>query len=243
MSTTKKCIRLLAGLALYGLCVSVVHAVAITVPGTFESTEGDSNNAYPFNIGGTPAPQPSMRYQQIYSASEFSAGGVIDEIRFRVDGSDSSFSQTGIDVRIDLAYAATTVATASAVFANNIGTGLETVLDTSNLSLSGTGGPGPNPFDIVIDVVNLFVYDPTQGDLLMDVYMRNSPSTEIFDAANSSVMSRIYTFPGDVNAASGTLDISSGLVTQFEVVPEPTSVALLGIGLASFVFARKRTAA
>lgn len=190
------------------------RAILITVPGTLENTEGGSNNGFPFNAGSFN--QTNMRYQQIYSASEFSAAGIVDEIRYRVDESGTSFSTSGIDIRIDLAYAATTVANRSTIFSENIGAGLVTVLDTPNLSLSGTQvvGVTPNPFDIVINVDNLFVYDPSMGDLLVDIYMRNAPITTTFDATNSSKTGRIFATSqtGGVNATSG-LTTAPGLVT------------------------------
>jgi hypothetical protein len=96
-------------------------------------------------------------------------------------------------VKINLSYAATTATTPSALFANNVGAGMVTVYD-GPLSLSSTGSGTPNPFDIVIDVANLFNYNPAQGDLLVDIFERNAPITTTFDAVGTSqtATNRIY---------------------------------------------------
>jgi subtilisin family serine protease len=195
-----------------------------TVPGNLEATPGNTANAWPFHIGVFG--QPSMRYQQIYSSSEFATGGIIDALRFRRNLGQPPFSST-IDVQINLGYAGTTVATASPVFAENIGAQYLTVFDgLMDISSSATGSP--NPFDIVLDVADLFHYDPAQGDLLVDIFMRNSPATAFFDASiapQQSTTTRIYSFPGDVTASSGIVGASSanpspfGLVTQFDFAP------------------------
>src|SRR5262245_50634157 len=88
---------------------------SVVVPSVHANTEGGGMNAIPF------ASTPYRRYQQIYSASEFAAGGVIDKISFRRDVNASPFAATDLNVQISLSHAATTVATASAVFADNIG--------------------------------------------------------------------------------------------------------------------------
>src|SRR5262249_30481362 len=151
-----------------------------TVPNSLANVEGNSNNSWPFNLGGSG--NPSMRYQQIYMASQFPTGGLVDKIRFRQDGEfGTAFTTAGIDVQISLGYAARTVATASATFADNIGAGYVTVFDGLLTLSSAPSSSVPRPFDIVIDVADLFDYDPGQGDLLLDIRMRNAPFTTSFD--------------------------------------------------------------
>src|SRR5947207_8545138 len=115
------------------------------VPNNLANVEGNSNTPIPFA-------QASSRVQQIYSASQFSSGGIIDAIRFRRNSTQGAFTTSGLVVQVDLAYAATTIATASGTFANNIGGGDVTVYNGPlTLSSSGSAGSGPNPFDVVID--------------------------------------------------------------------------------------------
>ena len=96
------------------------------VPAANENVDGPGGNGFPFHIGNFQI--PSMRYQQLYSRSEFASRGIVDSIKFRRDVGTPPFT-TSIDVKISLSYAATTLAGASNVFANNIGTGRVTVFD------------------------------------------------------------------------------------------------------------------
>jgi subtilisin family serine protease len=186
------------------------------VPGADTNVDGNFNNSFPFNIGGFGI--PSMRYQQIYSASLFSSPGVIDAIRFRQDPGFSGTFTASFDMKITLSYAAQTVNNASAVFADNIGNGAVTVFD-GVMTISSTVSPAnPRPFDIVLNVAPLFHYDPSQGDLLVDISMRNSPNIGVaFDAVSGVAgITRIY--QTDVNATTGQGPFSSGLVTEFDMV-------------------------
>ncbi len=191
-----------------------------TVPGAYENATTFSGNAYPFWL--SPFGVQSMRYQQIYSASEFAGGGTIDELRFRRADGTNAFTGSPIDVQIRLAYAATTVATASATFAQNIGAGLTTVYD-GPLTLTSSGSGSPNPFDIVINVADLFHYDPSLGNLLVDITVRNSPAVGQYLATTplgqQSSTTRIFSF--DATATTGNVGVFGtntapyGLITQF----------------------------
>jgi len=186
---------------------------------TLASTEANSGNGFPFHL--TPFAVPSMRYQQIYAASQFAASGVIDTLRFRRDASQPTFGPTTLDVKITLSYAATTVAAPSATFAANVGAGAVTVFD-GLMSISSTGSGAPNPFDIVLDVANLFNYNPANGDLLVDITMRNSPTTAFIDASSGIAgMSRV--FATNATATVGTTGVAYGLMTRFDFVGAPAA--------------------
>jgi extracellular elastinolytic metalloproteinase len=207
-----------------GVAGAVVGAVAQApvVPSHRALTEGNSSNNFPFNIGGNNPTAPSMRYQQIYARAEFGQAGLITALRFRRDGGALAFSTSGISVQINLGYAATSYASPSTTFANNIGAGTTTVLDTTNLTLSSSSTESPRTFDVVIPLTTPFFYDPAQGDLLLDIFMRNSPTTRSFDTSvqgQQNVTRRITAT--SVTATTGTIDSSfSGLVTRFDMADE-----------------------
>ena len=193
-------------------------STSVVVPNANATVEGDSNNGFPFNLANVGG-GASQRYQQIYSATQFASGGVINALKFRLASGASPFSTTGINVEISLGYAATTVATASATFANNDGPNMVTVYD-GLLSLSSTSTTSPSAFDIVINVAPLFNYNPALGDLLVDMSMLNSPSTAQFDAvdASNTAVARIW---GGLTSATGTVDLNTaGLVTDFSFLPQ-----------------------
>ena len=121
-------------------------------------------------------------------------------------------------LKIEIGYAATTVATVSSTFAANDGSNMMTVFNgLLSLSSSGTGTP-TNPFDIVINVLPLFNYNPSLGDLLVDIFMFNEPSTTFFDwnTSPAGATARVFSASGTngVGSASGTIGLN-GLVTEF----------------------------
>jgi hypothetical protein len=87
---------------------------------------------------------------------------------------------------------------------------------------------GPKEFDIVINLLTPFLYDPSAGDLLLDVTNFGGGDTTQFDAVSSgdTHVNRVWAL--DSLAASGTVDATSaGLVTEFKfssAVPEPSTL-------------------
>jgi autotransporter-associated beta strand protein len=209
-------------------------AGSTTVPNNLASVEGNSNTPLPFA-------QASSHVQQIYSASQFASGGIIDAIRFRRNSTQGPFTTNGLVVQVDLAYAATPISAASGTFANNIGGGDLTVYSGPlTLSSIGSSGSGPNPFDVVIDVANLFDYNPALGDLLLDIRVTgNASQSFLLDAANASQQSdvvRIYNLNvtnqgGNVGGANDGAPY--GLVTQFDFVAPASESDWYSINVAS----------
>src|SRR5436305_1883326 len=102
--------------------VSFAQSSTLVVPNSLATVEGNSGNSYPFNIG----PNNTMRYQQVYAASQFGAlppGGTnLIGIAFRVDAGFGGFSSTLPAVQINLSTTAKAPDGLSATFAINIGT-------------------------------------------------------------------------------------------------------------------------
>lgn len=226
------------GFATAGILLAIVtQAQDVIVPGNFASTEGDSNNGYPFNISAFSL--TSQRYQQVYNSSLFSslpAGGVeITGMAFRIDvGTGASFSSTLPDIQIDLSTTATSANTLSSTFASNVGANDTVVVGAGPLALSGTTGGTPNPFNIIINFTTPFIYDPSAGNLLMDVHNFGGGGTTQFDSTDVGTgIARNFTEGSGVGSptADGVIN-SSGLITEFiyQPVPEPGTLALAGLG-------------
>src|ERR1039457_3625815 len=155
-------------------------AATVTTPNGVTSTEGNSNNSFPFNLAGDSGEVPSgtQRYQQIYSSSEFSAlsagGEYITRIAFRPDATfGAAFASTLPDIRIDLSTTAAGVDALSSTFASNVGANDTIVYGGSagaalsfSSSFTGPAG-GPKSFDIIINLTTPFLYNPAAGNLLM----------------------------------------------------------------------------
>lgn len=249
MATFRKFVSIL-GICAAGQLAGLAHATVVTTPIGLSGAEGNANNSEPFNIGALGL--DSQRYQQVFAASEFSALSgpeLITQILFRPDGTTGyAFSSTLPNVQIDLSTTAKVPDGLSTVFANN-GGGNDTVVFSGALALSSAfTGPagGPKDFDIIITLMTPFLYDPTAGNLLLDIRNFGGGRTTNFDAqfgVGDSVSRLLANGVGDPTGFEDSL----GLVTQFVTaapnqVPEPSTFALVPLGLMLLGLARRRCA-
>jgi hypothetical protein len=218
---------ILVSLMLILLSLSLsVYGAHIVIPNALENVEGDSWDAWPFNITGFF--WDSMRYQQLYEASDFGSltdPELVTQIAFRPDGEiGGSFTSTLTDIQINLSTTSASAALSN-VFANNVGPD-EAVVYSGALSLSSNStGPvgGPKEFDIVITLQTPFLYDPSAGNLLLDVRNFDGGATVPFDTVGNSLGSeaapRAYSSTVDgVLDPSGNAD-TFGLITKFITTP------------------------
>ena len=228
-----------------GLLPAAAQAAAI-VPAAFAAVEGSHNNGFPYNL--SPFGQASQRYQQVYAAAEFPGLMLITGMTFRPDGSGgSAFSSTLADIQINLSTTAAAPDGLSTTFASNVGGDDTIVYARGALTLSSANlpvGPGPKNFDITILFTTPFLYNPTLGNLLMDVRNFAGGATGQFDAhaATGDSISRVFSNLTGVGATTGQAD-SLGLITRFDtqvVVPEPVTGLLIGAGLLAGAARRRR---
>jgi hypothetical protein len=205
---------LTVSVALLALASAAWAASTVTSPGVVASSEGNSDNLYPFNS----AP---MRYQQVIAASEFSGtAGWINQIRLRPDGiNGSAFSETLRNIQINLSTTTKSPSTLSKTFSQNIGNN-DTVVFSGSLVLSSafTGAAGgPMDFDIVITLQTPFYYDSTAGALLFDVRDYSGGTTTQFDAQDApDSTARVWSLDVNATTANSTDPYpSAGLVLQF----------------------------
>jgi hypothetical protein len=215
------------------LLVSAASATAdtIVVPNTVAAVEGNDSNFGPFFDN-------SVRYQQVYSASQFpslTAPLKITGISFRPDGSVSDPSLTLIfdSVQIDLSTTSATPATLSTTFGDNVGADDRTVFDSFVFMHAPVTGPAGGPKDFTVSFsITPFIYDPAAGNLLMDVRAFESSGgiSGFLDAESGSPFTAHVDAPS-LGAASGDF-FGTGLVTQFQftAVPEPSTMVLCLLG-------------
>lgn len=236
---------LIAACAVLGLLPASASAVTITVAPSLETGYGDV-----FLGAGT----LTGHFQQVYASDAFGTSGPlsITELRFRPRMANA-FSISLSNVGVSLATTPIAPGGLSGTMASNLGGGASAVYSGAlALSSLGTSGTPANDFDVVVGLQTPFVYDPANGNLLLDWQSLGTVATDggfvNFDA--------LYTEGGD--PFSGMLapnagdslgsTLAGGLVTQFEansvveggVIPEPTGFLLFACGSLLVLAPRRR---
>lgn len=205
-------------LALLAAALSFGSVPTFTVaPNSYATAEGATSATYPFS-------QASMRYQQVYASSQFSGAGSISQISFRADAGINSqntlFLPASIaNVTIKLSVTSKNPGGLSTTFANNI-TGSQTTVFSGTLVLSSSctgGSSGPYLFDTRVYLTTPFSYDPSAGNLLLDITLNPGtaaavPTLDAETVSSGPVCSRLYAAAS--TATTGTADNKS-LITQF----------------------------
>ena len=205
---------------------------------------GDGTNCFPFTCSNDPA-FPSTRYQQVYNSSLFSGQAFINQVAFFAS-EPVSIDAANYDIRLSTTSKAVN-SLDTADLDNNVGS------DETGFFSGVLGGLSDAVFAIN---GTPFAYDPSLGNLLVDVRKDDlpAPGSGFLDARNGSFgddSSRAHNF--------GTAFEQWGLVTRFQLgsqggpgpgpgpgpdpndpIPEPASVILVGLGLACAVARRGR---
>jgi hypothetical protein len=213
--------------------VAVVTGVAPVSAAPLTIGTPTGNNCFPFGCHLSGA--ASTTYQQVYAASAFVGGPLaISGLSFI----STSGAPNGGTYTLSLS---TTPAAVNgldlATFANNVG-GDNTQVFSGSLAGQFSGG-------VLSFSFAPFIYDPTVGNLLLNISVAGNPVTGLtnfFQAMNGDsggLFSRAHDF--------GIVFANSGLVTTFDVrrgdqVPEPTTGVLLILGgaVARFTARRRR---
>jgi hypothetical protein len=214
----------------------------VVIPNVSAAQEGAASSSAPFDVGSTIV--PSYAYQQVYMASAFSPDTrSITSIAFRPDTpAGGGFNETLGSITIRLSITSKTAQNLSSTFADNLGAS-STVLASGPLTISSsyTSAAGSSrAFDIVIPLSTPFLYDPSQGNLIMEVRNASGNATSQFDFEFSTQIGRAYAFDANATGAAA-VDPSRGLVTQFGVtlVPGPQTAAFM-LGLVPLARRRRQ---
>ena len=215
------------------LCSTILYLVAVAapsqglaqvgtviVPSSHESTEGGDSFA------DNPAPVQGLRVQELYLADEFSSlpdgRGVLVGLAYRPDRrviSRRVAIARGTEFRLSTTDAQPGPALSWA-FADNIGDD-ETLVYSGSWRVETDGsGPssGPKDFDYSVDFQKPFIYDSSQGNLLVDwSFGPGSSGTPSFDsdALTPGAYRRLVGFgPSTSSATEAGQDVR---IVQFEL--------------------------
>lgn len=205
-------------------------------------------------------------YQQIYSSSLFSGPTTIAAVEFFLNNFDNIDPLTGDPIVPDTIYPQNYTISFSVVQipVDGLDTDLDNNLDPNTTALFFQGfldNSVSNSFTILTNPANYFYYDPSQGNLLMDIRTDGSdPSITMFADINSAsggqFSSAFDSNPhpngcpdGSAGLTTGCANSDYGLVTDFlnpaDVnSPEPASIweGALTIALIGFEIKRRRCA-
>ncbi len=234
---------LIAACSAVAISASAFAQSTVVAPAGFATTDGSA-------IADGPIDDPGDRFQQVYSGSFFSEPVTITEIQFRAANSENAFrpnSITASDVLIQLSTtgSAANAAGIAAAYDLNVGSDVQTVFDGPiTLDRGGSNASGSQPFEYGFVLETPFVFDPSMGNLLLDVSVPTGASVtlgtgfgalESFDAVvDQPDLDGIASKTGEFGA------VSTGLVTQFTTtpVPEPT-LALAGLAAGTVMLRRR----
>jgi hypothetical protein len=208
----------------------------IVAPNDSENVEGNSASGVPFHIGNN-----SIRYQQVFDSSQFTSFGPdpwrIEGISLRIDmrpWGGSSFGATLTNIQLNLSTTSAEPDSLSPVFALNVGADDTIVFSPGALEMTAGLSPftEPQPFRAHIVFSQPFIYDPTRGNLLLDVRNFAGGDTTFFDAVDTTNDPVSSVWALSANALSGTLE-TKGLVVRFVAnpIPEPGTLALFILGV------------
>jgi hypothetical protein len=206
------------------------RGVGMVVPNDNALAEGGYNNAFPFDEMNA-----SVHYQQIYDASQFKLlgtnGGTITSIGFRYGYWYSMASIKYSSMTVTLSTTTKSVDNLSSTFSDNIGPDHLAVFSRDySIGVSSPPSDGqmrPWPFPMVIPLTHPFYYNPTNGNLLLDIKWPNarvvvccgSPDEDAVYVSGDSV-SRVFgiNYFQTYIPTNGTAD-TIGLVTMFGIAP------------------------
>ena len=249
-----KAVALLSAAAASIVLSAPSHAATLVVPTGLESVEGNSGSRNVFGFINV------ARMQQVFNAGQFVTGSsLLTGVAFRANGAafggifggpGTAFTRTTQGFRLQLSTTSASADNLNTSFGANTGANVVDVLPRADVTYSTAAGSfngSTRDFDVFFSFVNPFFYDPSAGNLLLDITSfggSNRAGTTLDGQAligdgTSSLFLQ--------NGTSGRGTTSTfGYVTQFQTanvsgaVPEPATWAMLLVGFGGIGFAMRR---
>ena len=180
--------------------------------------------------GGTGKSAPTGRAQQIFPAADFMGlpvgNRLLTAVAFRPDGNyEGPAERIGFDCLVRFSTTEKEVGRLSATYAKNWGDDLTTVLEGDLAYHTTHSGPvgGPKEFYSPVPLQTPFVYDPSGGNLLLDMLWRGSQDTgtasfDFIEDTNQNFTQHIWGSDPDSVRREYT---TGGVILEFTFGPEP----------------------
>jgi hypothetical protein len=231
---------------------AAAHADTLVIPSAYANVDAPTEVAYPFAVGQF-SNRP-YRYQQVYDATGFGSPGdviAISAVSFRIDqgtGDAAPFVVQDVDVHLSTTTKAVNGLSGGSTEAldSNVGPDAR-LLFTGMLNWDPCGSNDCvfDPFDLTITFPHPFAYDPTTGNLLLEVFNFSTPPfpNNFFDAVQNDASTSNTRDMIDV--ADGVthhfFTDPVGLVTQFTfTVPEPGAIGSVASALLALAGLKRR---
>ncbi len=167
--------RLSLAVSLVFAATSATAQFAVVIPTGTANAAGSTSNAFPW--GTSASTFPGLRHLSVYDASNFTNQNVttpilVNRLRWRPD--DTAPSQTGgtfTTATVQMSTAPVDYTAITNAFAPNHGTNLTTVYSGPVVHTPTLGASGwtPQSWCVDIQLTTPFLYDPSAGDLVIDV--------------------------------------------------------------------------
>jgi len=205
--------------AFLGSCVMTeLRAQVIVVPNSLATNDGET-------FSTTPTGPAQVRNMKIYDASQFGAlsgPSLLTRFAWRPDSIPNASGPRTVTLRIYASTTSRSVAGLSMTFADNVGTN-NTLVFNGTLIWTTQNLPGPGntrQFDILFPLTTPFLYDPADGNLLLDFQQYGEGSAITYDRTSDTSLTRQVVNSTSSNAPTAQFDPGSEVVTQFTFQPQ-----------------------
>ena len=208
---------------------------SVVLPNAYTHAEAPSSTGYPWARGAAATRVLYIHDSQLLLQHQIDHAIAIRRLRWRANGGANQGGGIYQQVTAMLSTAAFDYLAVAPTFALNHGPDL-TVVHTGPVAVQAAAGATPNNYYVEIVLNPPFVYDPTHGDLAIDLATDGigwigATAANLDSAGSAGLGSRVYHL-SDPQAVVGTTQIGSSPILElsFDPVPGVALASTFGVG-------------